>query len=248
MQGSSYAVVGVLGVLLVMVLLYVLTSNGINTKKDSVARATSETAVAEKRIKELSSYGNFSQVKEQRVSSVKQLANGRIDWERLARGLAHVLPQGTWLTSAKAAASGDVDGTGAPAAAAPAPSTSPQGGGSGATGASGPQATPQPAASGAKPSLELNGCARKRHQVAVALVRLRELSGAEDVQLVTLTKPMDTGATDPAAGGGGGGGGTEDCGTTHGRRNVQWTAKVIFKPGPGSAPSGKVPVRLGGGQ
>lgn len=246
MQGSSYAVVGVLGVVLVMVLLYVLTSNGINSKKDAVARATAETAQAEKRVKELSAYGNFSQVKEQRVSSVKQLASGRIDWERLTLGLAHVLPSGVWLTDAKASATGEADGTGAAApAAAPQQSTAPQGGGSsGTTGASGPQPAPSGGGSGT-PSLTLNGCAHKRVQVAVTLVRLRELSGTQDVQLVNLSQASDTGASEAAAAGGGG----DDCGDTKGRPNVTWSATVTFKPNPGAAPSdGKVPARLGGGQ
>jgi hypothetical protein len=246
MQGSAYAVVGVLGIVLVMVLLYVLTSNGINTKKDAVARATAETAQAEKRVKELSSYGNFSQVKEQRVSSVKQLASGRIDWERLALGLAHVLPSDVWLTSATASATGKT-AEGGSAAPTPAPSTAPPSGGSGGsgtTGASGPQPSATSAASDTKPTLLLNGCARTRHAVAVTLVRLREIAGAEDVQLSNLAQPEPTGAGTGAVGGG-----SDDCGKTHGKMNVIWSANVVFKPNPGSAPSdGKVPARLGGGQ
>jgi hypothetical protein len=244
MQGSAYAVVGVLGIVLVMVLLYVLTSNGINSKKDAVARATAETAQAEKRVKDLSSYGNFSQVKEQRVSSVKQLASGRIDWERLALGLAHVLPSDVWLTSATASATGkNVEGSSAPPT--PAPSTAPPAGGSSTTGASGPQGGPTPSAvAETKPTLLLNGCARTRHSVAVTLVRLREISGAEDVQLSNLAQPAPAAAASGATGGG-----SDDCGQTHGKMNVIWSANVVFKPNPGSAPSdGKVPARLGGGQ
>lgn len=241
-QGSAYAVVGVLGVVLVMVLFYVLTANGINSKKDAVARATGETAQAERRVSELSAYGNFNQVKEQRVSSVKQLASGRIDWERLARGLAHVLPKDVWLRSATASATGKGTETGGGGGPAPAPSTAPPAGGSASGGGTQASATPPAADSaesgGGKPTLILNGCARDRHRVAVALVRLRELSGAEDVQLVQLSRPDDVG-----------GGGEGDCGGTRGKTNYTFIANVIFKPNPGAAPSdGKVPARLGGGQ
>jgi Tfp pilus assembly protein PilN len=230
-QGSAYAVVGVLGIILVMVLAYVLTANGINSKKDAVTRATAETVQAEKRVKELSSYGNFSQVKEQRVSSVKQLAAGRVDWERLARGLAHVLPNDVWLLNAKAEASPASKGASS-GASAPAPSTAPPAGG----------AAPQPAAQpGAKPELTLSGCAPDRHRVAVTLVRLRELSGTEDVQLNSFSR-----AQDAAAGAGASG---TDCGAISKKAAFQWTATVVFKPNPGAAPSdGKVPARLGGGQ
>ena len=78
-QGSSYTVIGVLGAIVVMVLVYALTVNGINTKKAAVARTEAETVQAKKRAESLAAYGNFIQVKEERVSSVKQLATGRVD-------------------------------------------------------------------------------------------------------------------------------------------------------------------------
>ena len=105
-QGSAYVVLGILGAVLVMTLIYVLTVNGINTRKSEVAKAKTETAVANGRAAQLAAYGNFSQVKQQRVDSVKQLAASRIDWERLTRGLALVLPDNVWLLTASAASSG----------------------------------------------------------------------------------------------------------------------------------------------
>src|SRR5205085_10091049 len=47
-QGSAYIVVGVLGGLLLMVVLYVLTVNGINSRKGQVASANAETAAAQR--------------------------------------------------------------------------------------------------------------------------------------------------------------------------------------------------------
>lgn len=257
-QGSSYIVIGVLGALLLMVLAYAVTVNGINGKKASVARTKAETAQAQKRVAELGPYGNFTQVKEQRVSSVKSLATGRIDWERLARGLAHVLPQDVWLLSASAASSGDDNASGPaappPAAAPPAP----------APGGDKPTAAPTPdpkAAADAAPRMTLKACAPSHSEIAVTLVRLRHLPNVKEVSLVSATKPQSlptspdaaaTGGAAPAAGGPGGGGGDEDCGTIKKRPAFTFETLVTFKPLAGSdvqpgAEKHKVPTGLGGG-
>jgi Tfp pilus assembly protein PilN len=224
-QGSAYVVVGVLGALLLLVVFYVLTVNGVNTRKDQVARAKAETAQARARAGALSSYGDFSKVKETRVQSVKMLADGRIDWERLTRGLARVLPDRVWLTSASASATGTPSATG-----------------SGGTGA----AAPTPAGvTDTNPKVQLVGCAPSHATVAVALVRLRELAGAKDVQLTEITRPEPT----QNAGGGGApaaAGGDSDCGQFGGVPAVKWGATVTFDGKTGSAVTG-VPKSLGGG-
>ncbi|HEX8066504.1 MAG TPA: hypothetical protein VF520_08255 [Thermoleophilaceae bacterium] len=230
-QGSAYFVIGGLGALLLAVLLYVVTVNGINTRKDSVARAKAETAQAEARARDLSAYGNFKQVKEQRLSSVKQAATGRIDWERLARGLAHVLPEDVWLLSASASATGQPQSTGSQG-------SSPSGG----------------AATKANdgPTLVLSACARSHPEVAVALVRLRHLAGVEDVSLNNIQQPETTGTpanpTANTSGGGGSSSGSQDCGTHGKNANYKFDVTVAFKPNPGSTQAnGKVPASLGGG-
>jgi hypothetical protein len=247
-QGSSYAVIGVLGGLLLMVLLYVLTVNGINSSKESVARTKAETAQAKKRAEQLTPYGNFIQVKEQRVSSVKQLATGRIDWERLTLGLAHVLPEDVWLISANASATGQGgSGSPTPSSSGPAPST-------GAAPGGGSSASSPPAAgggdAGAKPTMVLSGCARSHPQVAVTLVRLRHLPAVDDVELSSITKPENTstGPATTAPGGNTDSGGTSDCGPVKKKATYKFEAKVTFKPQPGSTPEQKkVPAALGGG-
>jgi Tfp pilus assembly protein PilN len=220
-QGSAYVVVGILGGLLVMVVLYVLTVNAINSRKTQVATANAETAAAQSRASALAPYGDFSKVKEQRVQSVRGLATGRIDWERLTRGLARVLPNDVWLTSASASATGTPSAPGATSSSSSAPS-SPQGGTTG---------TPQ---------VELVGCAPSQSAVAVTLVRLRELAGAQNVQLNEITR-QDTGgagATGAASGG--------DCGMIHGKPASRWDATVSFSPTAGTSATG-VPKSLGGG-
>jgi hypothetical protein len=246
-SGSSYAVIGVLGALCVMVLLFVLTVNGINTSKESVAKTKVETAQAKKQAEQLTPYGNFIQVKEQRVSSVKQLATGRIDWERLTRGLAHVLPEDVWLMQADATSKGGSASGGSQSAAPSAPA---QGGGAG--GASAPGA--DPAAAGGGPSMTLVGCAGSHSSVAVTLVRLRHLPAVEDVQLAVVQKPdapaggqEGGGAPAASSGGAAGGAGGEDCGTLRKKPVHRWEAKVTFKPLAAPAPEKKVPAALGGG-
>jgi Tfp pilus assembly protein PilN len=216
-QGSAYVVVGILGALLVLVVFYVLTVNGVNTRKDQVARAKAETAQAQARAGDLSSYGDFSKVKETRVQSVRQLAEGRIDWERLTRGLARVLPDNVWLTSAAASASGSPSAAGASDAGA---------------------------ASGSDPKVQLGGCAPSNGAIAVTLVRLRELAGVKDVQLNNISRPIPTGGS--GAGAAAGGVGDSDCGAVGGVSASKWDATLVFDAKAGTSTT-NVPRSLGGG-
>jgi Tfp pilus assembly protein PilN len=222
-QGSAYIVVGILAGLLLMVVFYVLTVNGVNSRKNEVAQAKADTARAQASVGSLSAYGNFSNVKDQRVAAVKQLADNRIDWERLTRGLARVLPDNVWLTSASASSSGTPAAVGASGTAAASGAT---------TGPTGPQ-------------VNLVGCAPSQGVVAVTLVRLRELAGATDVQLNEITRPAPTPAgpagsapSAPASG--------SDCGQLHGVNAAKWDATVSFDAKAGTA-TANVPKSLGGG-
>jgi hypothetical protein len=261
-QGSSYIVIGVLGAVLLMALTYALTVNGINDKKAGVARTKAETAQAKKRAEELAPYGNFIQIKQQRVDSVKSKAVGRIDWERLARGLGAVLPTGVWLTKAEASATGQEGGSGAPAPAAapPAPAPAP---GAGANGAAPTAAPPvDDDAPVQAPKLILHGCAPNHVSIATTLVRLRHLPAVTDVSLVHAAKPEDPAQAGPGPGGaplpaGGAptsaGASGDSCGLTRKKSNLTWEATVTFKPQAGSeleqatGEKDKVPTNLGGG-
>ena len=248
-QGSSYVVIGVLGAVLLMVLVYVVTVNGINDKRAAVTRAKAETEQATKRAAELAPYGNFVQVKQQRVDSVKSKAIGRIDWERLARGLGAVLPEDVWLTKATATTTGSKEG-GAAAATPPAPTPPAGGGGGSAPPAPAATATGEPAPA---PEMTLTGCAPDHVALATTLVRLRHLPAVSEVTLTSATKPADGGAAPGAAPGAGSSGGDEDCGRSNGKSNLRWGVTVTFRPQAGSevpAPGGeqdKVPTSLGGG-
>jgi Tfp pilus assembly protein PilN len=230
-QGSSYILLGVLGGVLVAALIYVLTLNQINSRRDAVTQAKADTQQANARIQSLSAYGNFVQVKNARVQAVKQLAEGRFDWELTMRELARVLPAHVWLLSADA-----TDGTGEAA-----------GSGSG-TSSSAPASTPAASNSGGSSTpgtdtsgkLSLTGCAGSQHEVAVTLVRLRQMNGVSDVSLKQSTATKADGgaaACDSSSGGAGA------CSSGE----YQFQADLaLTKPDSGSAP-GKVPASLGGG-
>jgi Tfp pilus assembly protein PilN len=225
-RGSSYVVLGVLGAVVVAVLLYVLTANSINQAKTDIATAKDEAARATAQADQLGAYGDFAKVKAERVAAVKQLAQSRMDWERLVRELAHVLPGGVWIQNASAADS-------------PANATA-TGGSSSSDSAADPNAGP---------SLTVQGCAPDQRSVAVTLVRLRELQGAVDVKLDHSAAPTPSGASAggnvPAPSGAGSSG---DCGKTNGHDNYQFQALVSFEaPKPDSSKPGSVPARLGGG-
>jgi Tfp pilus assembly protein PilN len=227
-QGSSYVVLGVLGALLLALVVYVLTLNSINSGRDQIAVAKAETEQAQSQTRSLSAYGDFAKVKEKRVAAVTQLAKGRFDWERLVRELAHVLPENVWLVKTDASALGDLTAAD-----------------TGAGGASGGASTP------GAPVVKLSGCARDQSQVAVTLVRLRELQGADDVQLDHSAKPEDASATAASSTSGSVSPGAADgCGTTHGHANYAFDAVVTFEPQATTATdktSEKAPASLGGG-
>jgi hypothetical protein len=83
----------------------------------------------------------------------------------------------------------------------------------------------------------------------VTLVRLRELPGAQDVQLNDITRPQPTtgsaGTTSGSASSSGSGGGS-DCGQIHGVNAAKWDATVTFDAAASSSAT-DVPRSLGGG-
>lgn len=108
--GSAYIVVGVLAAALVAVVMFVLTANQVTSKQDELAKAKDATAVAQARVAALGSFGDFAQIKQQREASVSQLAQARLDWERLMRELSRVLPENVFIDSLDAAVSGGATG------------------------------------------------------------------------------------------------------------------------------------------
>jgi Tfp pilus assembly protein PilN len=159
-RGIAYITIGALAVILIMVVAYVVTQNGINDAKDKTAQAEAETATAQAKIGQLQPYGNFAQLKVARENAVAGIAEVRFDYERLMREMALVLPHDVYLTAFSAA----------------------PGGGAAPTSAG----TTTITASG--PTVSLTGCAPSHPGVATTLVRLRQLHNLDSVDLTSSTK------------------------------------------------------------
>lgn len=151
---SAYAVLGVLGVLLLLTGLYVVTANQVTSRTNETAEASAEADRLEARAASLSAFGDFAQVKQTRLASVRQLAVDRFDWERLMLELARVLPSDGWLQAAEASVAGASEEGATTATAAP----------------GGPTAT-------------LTGCLPRQPDVADLMLRLRRMHRVEDVVL-----------------------------------------------------------------
>lgn len=223
--GSAYVVVGLLAAALIAVLVYAITANRVNSLKEETIRVEAEASSAEARAAVLAPFAQFQQVKETRVQSVSGLAQNRVDWERLSRELAHVLPAGAWLSAVEASTTAE----GSEVSTA-------DGEGNAHTG----------------PSVTLIGCAESQPLVARMLVRLRRLDRAEEVELIESVKGQEqgggTGGTTTSGSGAseGSGGGCDDL--------YAFNAKVNLAPidpvdtlEDGLGRSVEVPASLGGG-
>jgi Tfp pilus assembly protein PilN len=222
-SGSAYIIVAVMGLLLAGVVAYVLQTNKISQARTDTSVAEQKTAEARAKAVQNGPYANFAQVKQQRVDSVKQLADGRFDWERTLRELALVLPDGVWVQNFDAATTGATDGT----------STS--------TGAT------------ANPTMRLHGCALKQPMVAKTLLHLKRLEGVSDVTLSDSTRGADPAkgatATNSGSAVGGSGCGVHNGHANYDfNAVVEFTAPAApTTPATTKAKPTEIPVRLGGG-
>jgi Tfp pilus assembly protein PilN len=206
----SYVALGALAMLALAVFGYVVTANKVSSRNAEIAAARQQVEAAQAQSVTLQEFGDFAGVKEARLSAVKGLATARLDWERLFRELAHVLPERVWLTGFSAQTS-DSEAAGA-------------------GGALGPQMT-------------LKGCADSHSGIADAMVRLRQLHVAEEVEL-TQTVAGDDG--EDAAATATAGASESGCG-----KYYSFEVAVTMAPpvaGVGAEDSEPVPARLGGGE
>jgi len=200
---TSYIALAALALLALAVFGYVITANKVSSRNSEIAETRQQIAAAEGEAVTLKAYGDFAGVKAARLAAVKTLATERLDWERLFRELAHVLPERVWLTGFQAKAA-DADGGGE-----------------------------------LGPTLLLEGCAEDHGRVADAMVRLRELHVADDVELTQTAAGEEDGAAAAATSSEG------DCGRFY-SFGVSVTLAAPPADDAGAAPS-QVPARLGGG-
>lgn len=208
----AYIVLGALVALLAGVTLVVLAGNQIADREAELAQVKREDAAATAKAQRLSAYTQYQLLSEQRVTTVKSLADSRFDWERVMRELSLVLPSNVWLTGLTASASPDTV----------------EGGGEGG-GGSLRQAV-------AGPALEMSGCATGQAGVAGFVSALKDMDGVTRVGVESSALPP----IGTAAGTGEGGEGGTNCRTRD--FIAEFSIVVAFDAAPAPAIEGEVAV------
>jgi Tfp pilus assembly protein PilN len=220
--GRAYILLGALALVLAAAVVYVHTVNQVRSNRSEAAKLDRESETLEARARALSPYTEFAAVAKTRIGSVRALAGSRFDWERLVREVSHVLPKGTWLLKVEASTNPSADAETAAASAG------------------GAEATAGPT----EPAMRLKGCAINQHDVAVMMVRLRQLHQGQEVVLEESKRPETPAGAEATAAS------QEGCGAKDGTPNIEFNAHVTFKPSAltGAGVGTRAPARLGGGQ
>jgi len=187
--GGAYAVLGVLGGLALLALLYGIAAHEISTNKSKAAELTAKAARAEAATTQLAPYTSFVGVREARLQAVSLLMGTRFDWAHSLHEIGRVLPRDASIS----AITGTVGASTASASASAKPAPT------GATGASSAVASATPP--GTVPTLTINGCATSQGEVALVLQRLRLMDGVSEVKLASSAKTNSGGSTSSTAGG-----------------------------------------------
>lgn len=204
-----YIVLGALALAVIGVALLVTTNNRISDGKAEVATLKREDAAAQAKAKRLAAYTQFRALAEQRIATVRSLAESRFDWERVMRELALILPDNVWLTNLTASAT-------------PSSSVSGGEGGGGASGLRG---------GAAGPAIELTGCATGQEAVASFVTALKDIDGVTRVGV----QSSELASKGNEAGSGEGGGG--DCRTRP--SIAQFSLVIAFDAAPVQAEEGE---------
>jgi Tfp pilus assembly protein PilN len=187
-----YLVIGGLVAILVGVTALVLIGNKVTDRESEVATLQREDAAVSAKAQRLASYSQFRVLSEQRVETVRNLADSRFDWERVMRELSLILPDDVWLV--------DLTATAAPGVGA-------SGSSSGSAGAGLRGAVPGPA-------LELNGCASGQEAVAGFVTSLKDIDGVTRVGVGSSELPDQASGAGVSTGGDASSGSSgDDCRT-----------------------------------
>ena len=183
--GGAYAVLGVLGGLALLALLYGIAAHEISSDKSKAAELTAKAARAEAATNQLTPYTSFIGVREARMQAVSSLMGTRFDWAHSLHEFGRVLPKDASVSSITAT----VGSSTASASASAKPTTG--------TSSSVASATP----AGTVPTFTINGCATSQGEVALVLQRLRLMDGVSEVKLASSAKTNSGGSTSTTPGG-----------------------------------------------
>jgi Tfp pilus assembly protein PilN len=109
----SYAIVGVLAVIVLVIVAMTLLNNQISDRKDQVASLDSQVQQSQARAAALAPYVQLANVRDARSVTIDSLAKSRFDWERVLRELALVTPDSISLSGVSGTASPGVEVDGA---------------------------------------------------------------------------------------------------------------------------------------
>lgn len=187
--GPGYLLIALLGVAVLFVTIYVLSSNKISSRKAQLASLQGQVSQEQALANRLGNYAAFVKLAQTRADTIRQIVDSRFDWHAALSDLSRVIPADTSLQS--------LGGTVGPGA-----SVGGAGGsvGGGASGSSLRGDIPVPA-------FELQGCTRSQDDVARLMSRLRLINGVQRVSLAGSVKQEGTSGTAVAAGSAGAGAG-----------------------------------------
>jgi Tfp pilus assembly protein PilN len=168
---GAFALLGVLAFCVVALAAYVLAGNTVKDRTAKLDQVTAQATTYTARANQLKPYADYAAQAQERVQTVKDLAQGRFDWERALRDISRVVPGNVTLSELDGSISSDA------------------GSGSGLRGA-----IPAPA-------IELQGCTTGGQvAVATLLSRLRNVDGVTRVSLSKSDKPDTATATSSTTG------------------------------------------------
>src|SRR5262249_3204505 len=97
--GGAYAVLALIGGLVILALLYGLARHQISSRTAKLASTTARVQRAEWQERELAPYPNFVAMREQRVRGVSELVDSRFDWAHAMHEIGRVLPRYASISS-----------------------------------------------------------------------------------------------------------------------------------------------------
>jgi Tfp pilus assembly protein PilN len=182
LRGPGSAVVGLLGVVLILVTLYVLASNSVSQRTAQLASLQQQVTQAQAEAAQLNGYTQFAKLAQARVQTVKEIASGRFNWQQALSDLSRVVPANTSLSSLAATVN--------PGA-----------------GTAGGSSSGSLRGAISAPAFELQGCTATQDDVARLMSRLRLIRGVTRVTLSHAVKSAAGAAGTPVTSGSGSTGG-----------------------------------------
>jgi Tfp pilus assembly protein PilN len=187
--GAAYAVLGLVGALALLAVLYGSARHEISSRRAQAASLAARAQSAQEAASKLAPYTSFVALRQQREQAVSELVDTRFDWAHVLHEFGRVLPSDTSISSLSGTVGSPSVSGGSPSASKGSPTGTGTGAGAGA-GAAVTSATPP----GDVPVFTLAGCATSQAAVAQTLERLRLIDGVSEATLQSSTKSTSSGA------------------------------------------------------